>query len=44
MPKISVITDTDSSLPAEMAAAYNILQVPISIHLDEGLFRNGPYN
>jgi len=37
MPKISVITDTDSSLPAEMAAAYNILQVPISIHLDEGL-------
>lgn len=35
MPKISVITDTDSSLPAEMAAAYNILQVPISIHLDE---------
>jgi DegV family protein with EDD domain len=37
MPKISVITDTDSSLPAEMAAAYNILQVPISIHLDEDL-------
>ena len=37
MAKISVITDTDSSLPAEMAAAYNILQVPISIHLDEGL-------
>ncbi len=37
MAKISVITDTDSSLPAEMAAAYNILQVPISIHLDEDL-------
>ena len=37
MPKISVITDTDSSLPAEMAAAYNILQVPISIHLDDSL-------
>ncbi len=35
MTKISVITDTDSSLPPEMAAAYNILQVPISIHLDE---------
>ena len=35
MTKISVITDTDSSLPAEMAAAYNILQVPISIHLDD---------
>ncbi len=37
MPKISVITDTDSSLPTEMAAAYNILQVPISIHLDDSL-------
>lgn len=35
MPKISIITDTDSSLPAEMAAEYAILQVPISIHLDE---------
>ena len=35
MTKISVITDTDSSLPQEMAAAYNVLQVPISIHLDE---------
>jgi DegV family protein with EDD domain len=35
MPKISIITDTDSSLPEEMAAAHHILQVPISIHLDE---------
>ena len=35
MPKICVITDTDSSLPEEMAAAYHILQVPISIHLDD---------
>ncbi len=37
MPKVSIITDTDSSLPKEMAAKYNILQVPISIHFDEGL-------
>ncbi|MDK2981173.1 MAG: hypothetical protein PWQ55_1520 [Chloroflexota bacterium] len=37
MPKISVITDTDSSLPAEMAAAHHVLQVPISIHLDDDL-------
>jgi DegV family protein with EDD domain len=37
MPKICVITDTDSSLPEEMAAAYHILQVPISIHLDDEL-------
>lgn len=35
MTKIAVITDTDSSLPQEMASAYNILQVPISIHLDD---------
>lgn len=37
MPKISIITDTDSSLPKEMAAEYNILQVPISIHMGEDL-------
>ena len=37
MPKVSIITDTDSSLPREMAAEYNILQVPISIHFDGGL-------
>jgi len=37
MPKVSIITDTDSSLPRGMAAKYNILQVPISIHFDEGL-------
>lgn len=39
MPKISIITDTDSSLPKEMAAKYNILQVPISIHFDESFTR-----
>ena len=39
MPKISIITDTDSSLPKEMAAKYNILQVPISIHFDEDFSR-----
>ncbi len=37
MPKVSIITDTDSSLPKEMAAEYNILQVPISIYFDEEL-------
>jgi DegV family protein with EDD domain len=37
MTKISIITDTDSSLPGEMAAPYNILQIPISIHMDESL-------
>lgn len=36
MPKVSIITDTDSSLPEKMAAKYNILQVPISINFDDG--------
>jgi DegV family protein with EDD domain len=39
MPKISIITDTDSSLPKEMAAKYNILQVPISINFDDNFSR-----
>jgi DegV family protein with EDD domain len=37
MPKVSIITDTDSSLPEALAAPYKILQVPISIHLDDKL-------
>lgn len=37
MSKISIITDTDSSLPQEMASKYNILQVPISIHMGDDL-------
>lgn len=40
MKKISVITDTDSSLPREIAAQYGLLQVPISIHLDENFSGN----
>ena len=34
MPKISIVTDTDSSIPAEMASHYGIRQVPINIHFD----------
>jgi len=37
MSKISIITDTDSSLPESMAAEYGILQVPISIHMGDDL-------
>jgi DegV family protein with EDD domain len=37
MPKVSIITDTDSSLPEAMAAEYHILQVPISIHMGNEL-------
>lgn len=37
MYKISIITDTDSSLPESMAAEYGILQVPILIHMSDDL-------
>jgi DegV family protein with EDD domain len=37
MSKISIITDTDSSLPESMAAEYGILQVPILIHMSDDL-------
>jgi DegV family protein with EDD domain len=35
MPGISVITDTDSSLPLELAAHFNITQVPMTINFGE---------
>ena len=38
MPKISIVTDTDSSLPESVASRYGILQVPISIHFGEESF------
>jgi fatty acid kinase fatty acid binding subunit len=41
MPSIAVVTDTDSSLPAELAARYGILQVPISVHFGQDTLRAG---
>ncbi len=41
MPKISVVTDSDASLPDEMARTLNIWQVPISIHFGEEVFESG---
>lgn len=38
MPNIHVITDTDSSLPAELAASHHIRQVPITIQFGEDTF------
>src|SRR5512141_2390652 len=41
MPKIAIITDTDSSLPADLAARYGIRQAPILVHIDEETFTCG---
>jgi DegV family protein with EDD domain len=41
MASIAVVTDTDSSLPAELAARYGILQVPISVHFGQDTLRAG---
>jgi DegV family protein with EDD domain len=35
MPSIAIITDTDSSIPFEISAKYNIYQVPMTIHFGE---------
>lgn len=34
MTKFAIVTDTDSSLPIDLAAKYGIRQVPIGINLD----------
>lgn len=41
MPKIAVITDTDSSLPPEVAQGYGIQQVPITIHFGDESYTTG---
>ena len=39
MLPITIVTDTDSSLPAAIAAQYGIQQVPINIHFGEESFQ-----
>ena len=41
MSRIAIITDTDSSLPFELAKKYNITQVPIIIQFGNESFRDG---
>jgi DegV family protein with EDD domain len=41
MPKIAIITDTDSSLPKAVAEKYGILQVPITVNFGEQVLRTG---
>jgi len=41
MPRIAIITDTDSSLPAELAARHGIQQVPITINFGAESYETG---
>ena len=40
MPPIAIITDTDSSLPLDLAKQYNIVQIPITIQFGEESYRD----
>jgi DegV family protein with EDD domain len=41
MPRIALVTDTDCSLPEDLAARYHIQQVPITVHFGEESFLTG---
>jgi len=39
VPKVAIITDTDSDLPDDVAARYGIRQVPINVHFGQETFK-----
>ncbi len=41
MSSVAIITDTDASLPADVAARYGIRLVPINVHFGEEVLRTG---
>ena len=41
MTRIAIVTDTDSTLPTELAEKYQIAQIPILIQFGEETFRTG---
>jgi fatty acid-binding protein DegV len=41
MPSIAIVTDTDSSLPADIAERYGVRQVPITIHFGDEVLETG---